>query len=83
MGVVGAADDSGAEGVDVVGVGSLGVPELHEVSASATVLITNSVVIRLPLVPEISPPATSTPRFQAKIVSKFRDTYHVYTIDPQ
>jgi hypothetical protein len=69
MGVVGAADDSGTEGVDVVGAGSLGVPELHEASASATVLITNSVVIRPPpLVLEIGPPVTATPRFQAKIV---------------
>ncbi|KAA2253316.1 hypothetical protein F0L68_33450 [Solihabitans fulvus] len=82
MGVVGAADD-GTEGVEVVGVGSLGVPELHEVSATATVLITNSVVIRLPLVPEIGPLVTSHPRFQAKIVSNLRGTYHVYTTAPQ
>jgi hypothetical protein len=64
--VVGAVDEGGTGGVDVVGAGSLGVPELHEVSASATVLITNSVMIRLPLVPEIGPPATSTPGFKRR-----------------
>jgi hypothetical protein len=59
--VVGAAEDGGARDIDVLGLGSLDVPELHEASASATVLITNSVVIRLPLVPEIGPPVTSHP----------------------
>jgi hypothetical protein len=46
------------------------------------VLITNSVVIRLPLVLQIGLLATTCPPLQAMIISAFRDTYHVYTTHP-
>lgn len=76
---VGAADDGNVEGVALLGAAPIGVPALHE--ASATVLITTSVVIT-PLVLQIGLRATTCPPFQAMIILLFRDTYHVYTTHP-